>query len=53
MTLHDRPEGSRLGLYHYVIEAEDAQGISPEQIDAARALEEVRFAGCFNAVEKE
>lgn len=53
VTLHDRPEGSRLGLYHYVIEAEDAQGISPVQIEAACAQEEVRFAGCFNAVEKE
>ena len=51
VALHDRPEGSRLGSYHYVIEAEDAEGISDEQV-AACELEGVRFAGRFNAVEK-
>ena len=52
VCLHDRPEKSRLGRYHYVIELENPQGITAEQRDVIRALEDVRFAGCFDAVEK-
>ena len=52
VCLHDRPEGSRLGSYHYVIEVESEGGITPAQIDAARSLEGVRFAGCFESAEK-
>ena len=52
VTLHDRPEGSQLGRYHYVIEVENGAGIAGDQLDAVRALEGVRFAGCFNTVEK-
>lgn len=52
VALHDRPEGSCLGRYHYVIEMEDAEGITDAQLDAAMALEGVRVAGCFDAVEK-
>lgn len=53
VTLHDRPEGSRLGSYHYEIEAENPDGITEEQINAVCAAGAVRFAGCFEAVEKE
>ncbi|MBQ3703973.1 MAG: hypothetical protein II885_14635, partial [Oscillospiraceae bacterium] len=52
VSLHDRPEGSRLGRYHYVIEAEDAEGITDVQVGIISALEGVRFAGRFNAAEK-
>jgi len=52
VALHDRPEGSRLGSYHYVIEVTGETGITDDQIDLALALEDVRFAGCFDAVEK-
>ena len=52
VSLHDRPEGSRLGMYHYVIEAEDQAGITDAQVELVSALEGVRFAGCFNAAEK-
>jgi len=52
VTLHDRPEGSRLGKYHYVIEVEQEGGISADLPELVRELEGVRFAGCFNAVEK-
>jgi len=51
VALHDRPEGSRLGRYHYVLEMKDDAGITAAQLDEARALEELRFAGCFDAVE--
>ena len=52
VALHDRPEGSRLGSYHYVIEVESEAGVVPAQIDAVLDMEGVRFAGCFNAIEK-
>ena len=52
VALHDRPEGSALGRYHFVIEMKDPDSITGAQLDAARTLEDVRFAGCFNAVEK-
>ena len=51
VSLHDRPEGSRLGRYHYLIEAEDAEGITDAQVRTISALEGVRFAGRFNAAE--
>ena len=53
VTLHDRPEGSALGTYHYVIEVENDTGITEEQINGVLAMDGVRFAGCFDAVEKE
>ena len=53
ISLHDRPEGSRLGRYYYVIEAEDETGISDDQIRALSEIEGLRFAGSFSAVEKE
>ena len=53
VALHDRPEGSMLGSYHYVIEAENESGVTQEQIDAMCSVDGVRFAGCFNAMEKE
>jgi len=52
VSLHDRPEGSRLGMYHYVIETECEAGITQNQAEALSALEGLRFAGRFNAVEK-
>ena len=52
LSLHDRPEGSFLGMYHYVIEVECEAGITDAQIEAVSALDGLRFAGRFNAVEK-
>lgn len=52
VALHDRPEGSALGSYHYVIEVGSEAGIIEAQIDAVLTMDGVRFAGCFNAVEK-
>ena len=52
VTLHDRPEGSRLGSYHYQVEVECPDGVTPEQIALACSWEGVRFAGCFRAAEK-
>ena len=53
VSLHDRPEGSRLGRYHYVIEVENEAGITDVQIETVSAMEGLRFAGRFQAVEKD
>lgn len=52
VTIHDRPEGSRLGSYYYVIEVESEGGIRQEQLDKISEIEEVRLAGKFRSVEK-
>ena len=52
VTLHDRPEGSALGRYHYIIEVVSDGGISAQRLDRVCALEEVRLLGSFDAVEK-
>ena len=53
VALHDRPEGSRLGMYHYVIEVEDRTGVSEECIARIEDLPEVRCLGRFNVVVKQ
>ena len=53
VTLHDRPEGSRLGAYHYLVEAKDEKGITEKQLEIVREIPEVRFLGCFTATEKQ
>ena len=50
VALHDRPEGSRLGMYHYLIEVENPDGIADAQLDAC-TMDGVRFAGRFDAVD--
>jgi prephenate dehydratase/chorismate mutase/prephenate dehydratase len=52
VTLHDRPEGRMLGAYHYLIEVENTEGITRTQLDAVRDMDNVRFVGGFDAVEK-
>ena len=52
VTIHDRPEGSALGIYHYVIEVENDTGGTQAQINTVLTMDGVRFAGCFDALEK-
>ena len=52
VALHDRPRGSALGEYHFVIECENPDGVTDEQIAAVSGMDGVRFLGCFHAVEK-
>ena len=52
VTIHDRPEGSRLGMYNYIIETESKNGISEEQIGKLSGIAEIRFLGRFNVIEK-
>ena len=53
VTIHDRPEGSYLGYYHYIIEVEDEDGIAKDQIEKIKALEEIRCLGSFDTQEKQ
>lgn len=52
VTIHDRPEGSELGVYNYIIEVEYENGIKAKQIDKIEEIEVVRFLGCFDMIEK-
>ena len=52
VSLHDRPEGSSLGMYHYVIETQSETGITQEQADRVCSQAGVRFAGRYRAAEK-
>jgi len=52
VTIHDRPEGSRLGAYHYIVEVEEEDGITEERLREITSIPEVRCLGSFHAVEK-
>ena len=52
VTIHDRPEGSELGRYNYIIELEDEDGISDKLISELTKFSKVRFLGKFNVEEK-
>ena len=51
VTLHDRPDGTKLGSYYYVIEVE-ANKITDEMISKVTGYDGVRFGGCFDLTEK-
>ncbi len=53
VTIHDRPEGSKLGKYNYLIEVERGSGDFGEQLKKIEALPEVRFLGGFDVAEKQ
>ncbi|MBR4161876.1 MAG: hypothetical protein IKR11_00045 [Solobacterium sp.] len=53
ITIHDRPEGSKLGSYHYIIEAENQSGITGKQLEAIEKMDEVRCLGVFDVMEKQ
>ena len=52
VTIHDRPEGSRLGTYHYIIEVKDGAGLSEKALEKIDAIPEVRCLGSFDVAEK-
>jgi len=51
VALHDRPDGTKLGSYNYVIEVE-ADRVTDEMVTNATANDGVRFCGCFDLTEK-
>ena len=52
VTIHDRPEGSKLGKYSYIIDAEVSGGITDKQIGKICENTSIRFCGSLNAVSK-
>ncbi len=52
VTVHDRPEGSALGTYNYIIEVTDEKGITKTQIEKVTEEKEVRYLGSFDMKEK-
>lgn len=52
VALHDRPQGTALGEYHFVVECENPEGVTDEQIAAVSGMAGVRLLGCFRTVEK-
>lgn len=47
VTIHDRPQGSQLGAYRYIIEIEDPSGLSKEIIAKLDEIPELRCLGRF------
>ena len=52
VTIHDRPEGSQLGKYNYIIEVEAADGITDDQINKVSGIDAVKFLGSFGTMSK-
>ena len=52
VTIHDRPEGSYLGSYNYIIEVEDEAGLSGDVISELENIKELHCLGCFCVLEK-
>ena len=52
VRIHDRPEGSRLGAYRYIMEVENERGISDKLLRKIEGIPEVRFLGSFDVAEK-
>ena len=51
VALHDRPEGSALGVYHYLIEVEGDEGVE-EKVSALEESLGIRLLGTFACREK-
>ncbi len=49
--VHDRPEGSALGTYRYVIELERADGFTDEELARLEGIGQLAYLGCYARVE--
>ncbi len=52
VTIHDRPEGSRLGKYNYIIEVTSAGRITDDQAAKICKDRDTRFLGSFSVTSK-
>ena len=52
VTIHDRPEGSFLGSYNYIVEVESESGVSAKTLETLGAIPELNYLGSFQVVEK-
>ena len=53
ISFHDRPEGSMLGKYNYIIEVENKNGATDKLLEKLGAIEDVRILGRFRVAEKQ
>lgn len=53
VTIHDRPEGSHLGSYNYILEVECKNGITDKQLNEVEKYPEIRYLGRYNVKEKQ
>jgi hypothetical protein len=53
VTIHDRPQGSQLGTYNYILELENRTGFSEELQKELDDLDAVQFRGSFQVMEKQ
>ena len=53
VTIHDRPEGSALGSYYYILEVECEKGITAKQLKVTEKFPEIRYLGSFDVKEKQ
>lgn len=51
VTLHDRPAGTYLGAYYYLLEVTCDSGITEKQRKVFESIPEVSFRGCFDVKE--
>lgn len=52
VTIHDRPEGSMLGKYNYIIEVESESGFTDDMEEVIDGVNELDYRGSFQVVEK-
>ncbi len=53
VTILNRPEGSRLGTYYYLIEVETNGKLTQKRLERLAGMPEVRFLGDFDVMEKQ
>lgn len=52
VCVHDRPEGSALGTYSYVIELERENGFSDEEISRLEGIDALEYLGRYSRIER-
>ncbi len=50
VCVHDRPDGSALGTYRYVIELECSSGFTDQEIDRLQKIEGLSYLGAYRCV---
>ena len=51
VCVHDRPEGSELGKYHYVIELKREGGFASEELERIKGIGLVEYLGAYRSIE--
>lgn len=51
VCVHDRPDGSALGSYRYVIELEQADGFSADELGRLKKVEGLKYLGSYARIE--